>query len=143
MGLAGGAISDTLDPALLNDWMIMVLNWQLRNCLVEVTHEGKPVPELAESWESSADAETWIFNLRKGVEFHDGKTLEAEDVLFSMNHHRGEDTKSVARPYLKAVKEIKADGKHRIVFRLEKGNADFPFYMSDTHLKRKVGVTLL
>lgn len=134
MGMAGGAISDTLDPALLNDWMIMVLNWQLRNCLVEVTHEGRPIPELVESWESSADAATWIFNLRKGVEFHNGKTLDAEDVLFSMNRHRGEGSKSVARSYLKAVKELKADGKHRVVFKLERGNADFPFYMSDTHL---------
>ena len=40
LGMAGGAISDTLDTTILNDHAIMTLNWQLRNCLVEVNHKG-------------------------------------------------------------------------------------------------------
>ena len=134
LAMAGGAISDTLDPTVFTDLLIMVLSWQLRNNLVEINHKSKPIPELAESWESSPDAATWIFNLRKGVEFHNGKSFEAEDVIFSMNRHRGEDSKSVARAYLKPVQELKADGKHRVVFKLDRGNADFPYFMSDTHL---------
>jgi len=134
LGMAGGAISDTLDPALSTDHMMQLFNWQIRNCLVEINHESKPIPELAESWEATADAATWIFHLRKGVEFHNGKTLEAEDVIFSLNRHRAEDSKSIARPYLKAVRDIKADGKYRVIVTLEQGNADFPFLLSDTHL---------
>jgi peptide/nickel transport system substrate-binding protein len=130
----GGSTTDTLDPAThTSSWNINV-EWQLRNCLVEVDHNFKPIPELAESWESTPDAKKWIFNLRKGVEFHDGKPLDAEDVIYTMNHHRGEDSKSAAKPYLEPVQNITADGKHRVIFELSAGVADFPFIMGDYHL---------
>ncbi len=130
----GGSTSDTLDPAThTSSWNINV-EFQLRNCLIEIDDNFQPVPELAESWESSPDAKKWIFNLRKGVEFHDGKSLDAEDVIYTMNHHRGEDSKSAAKPFLKPITDIRADGKHRVIFELDAGVADFPFIMSDYHL---------
>ena len=76
---------------------------------------------------------TWTFKLRKGVEFHTGKTLEAEDVIHSINVHRGEDTRSTGKGLVAAVVDIKADGKDTVVFTLESGNADFPFTVSDYH----------
>ena len=36
------------------------------------------------SWEPSNDAKTWIFKLRKGIEFHDGSTLTAKDAVWSL-----------------------------------------------------------
>jgi peptide/nickel transport system substrate-binding protein len=132
--ITGGSTTDSLDPAThTSSWNINI-ELQLRNCLVEVDHNFKPVPELAESWESSPDAKKWIFNLRKGVEFHDGKTLDAEDVIFSLNHHRGKESKSAAKPYLKSIQSLKADGKYKVIAELSGGNADFPFIMSDYHL---------
>ncbi len=135
IGIAGGSTTDSLDPATITDIMVQTLSMgQLRNCLVEVDAQSKPIPELAESWEPSADASVWRFKLRQGVEFHNGKSLEAEDVIASFNHHRGEDSKSAAKSLLKPVKSIKADGKHTVVFELAEGNADFPFIVSDYHL---------
>ena len=67
----------------------------------------------------------------KGVEFHNGKTLTADDVVASINHHRGEDTKSAAKPLVKSITGIKAEGKDTVVIALEGGNADFPFIISD------------
>ena len=132
--ITGGSTTDSLDPAShTSSWNINV-EFQLRNCLVEIDHKFQPQPELAESWESTPDAKRWIFNLRQGVEFHDGKSLDAQDVIYSMNHHRGEDSKSAAKPYLEPVQEIKADGKHRVIFELNAGVADFPFIMGDYHL---------
>ena len=122
--ITGGSTTDTLDPAThTSSWNINV-ELQIRNCLVEVDHNFDTVPELAESWESSPDAKTWVFNLRKGVEFHDGKTLDAEDVIYSLNHHRGEDSKSAAKPYLASIVDLKADGKNRLIVELNAGNAD-------------------
>ena len=130
----GGSTTDSLDPAThTSSWNINV-ELQLRNTLTEINHNFQPIPSLAESWESSPDGKKWIFNLRKGVEFHDGKSLDAEDVIYAMNHHRGKDSKSAAKPYLKPVQEIKADGKHRVIFELNAGVADFPFIMADYHL---------
>ena len=141
--ITGGSISDSLDPAThTSSWHINVES-QLRNWLVEIDHNFQPIPELAESWESTPDAKKWIFNLRKGVEFHDGKTFDSEDVIYSFNHHRGEDTKSPARELLRAVTDIKKDGKYRVIFELDAGVADFPFIVSEYHTPIfKAGPTL-
>ena len=134
MGVAGGSTTDSLDPALFEDAFMQSVGWQLRNCLVEIDAKGTPIPELAQSWESTPDASKWIFKLRKSVEFHNGKTLDAEDVVFSINHHRGKDSKSAAKGIVDPIKDVKADGKNRVVFTLKGGNADFPYIMSDYHL---------
>ncbi len=135
IGMAGGSTPDSLDPATISDIMILNLSFgQLRNCLVEIDANGNTVAELAESWEPSADAATWTFKLRQGVDFHNGKRLEANDVIASFNHHRGKDSKSAAKSLLKSVKAIRADGKQVVVFELEEGNADFPYITSDYHL---------
>lgn len=134
LGVTGGSTSDSMDPGTLTSNMNQNLNWQLRNNLVEINHKLEPVPELAESWEASPDAKTWRFKLRQGVEFHNGKTLTVEDVLYSINHHRGEKSKSGAKAYLKSIADIKTDGKYEIIFELSGGSADFPFVLGDYHL---------
>ena len=133
--LTGGATGDSLDPAQINDsYMINVSSGQMRNNLTEIAPDGSLRAELAESWEASADAATWTFKLRKGVEFHNGKTLKAEDVIASFNHHRGEDSKSAATGIVQPIADIKADGDGVVVFTLSGGNADFPYLCSDYHL---------
>jgi len=135
LGLGGGSTTDSLDTATLPDFMAQQLSMgQLRNCLVEIDADGKPIPELAESWESTPDAAEWTFKLRKGVEFHNGKTMDADDVIHSINHHRGDKSKSAAKSIVKSIVELKADGKDRVVFKLNAGSADFPFVASDYHL---------
>ena len=133
--LTGGSTTDSLDPATNTSNHNINVNFQLRNCLVEIDHNFDPIPELAESWDSTPDARVWTFQLRKGVEFHNGKTMTAEDVIYSINHHRGEKSKSAAKPFLKSIQNIKSDTKFTVSFELESGNADFPFIMSDYHLK--------
>jgi peptide/nickel transport system substrate-binding protein len=109
------------------------------NHLTEILPDGNLGPELAESWEASPDAKTWTFKLRKGAEFHNGKTLEASDVIASLNHHRGEDTKSGAKGIVTPIAEMKADGKNVLAVTLNEGNADFPFVLSDYHLAIQPG----
>ena len=134
-GLTGGATSDVLDPAkTLDSYMINVSSGQLRNNLTEISPSGELIGELAESWEASDDAVTWHFKLRQGVEFHNGKSLTADDVIASLNHHRGEDTESAAKGIVDPVKDITADGDDTVVVTLNNGNADFPFLVSDYHL---------
>ena len=134
IGSTGGSSTDSMDPATFTSNMNQNINWQIRNNLVEIDHNFKPIPELAESWSSTPDAKVWTFKLRQGVEFHNGKTMTSEDVIFSINHHRGEKSKSAAKGYLKNIKDIKADGKYGVVFELTGGSADFPFILGDYHL---------
>ena len=132
LGSGHGSTTDSLDPGTYeNDWSAGV-GFTLGNYLTEVDASGKLVPELAESYDSS-DAKTWVFKLRKGVEFHNGKTMDADDVIASINHHRGEESKSAAKGVIAGVTDIKKDGDD-VVFTLDAPNADFPFLISDYHL---------
>ncbi|TDQ80799.1 peptide/nickel transport system substrate-binding protein [Dongia mobilis] len=134
IGIGHGATTDSLDPATYPDQMTGVVGWGASaNSLTEMDEKGNVVPDLAESFEPSDDAKTWVFKLRKGVTFHDGRTVTADDVVASYKHHMGPDSKSAAKSILASVAEIKADGDN-IVFTLNGGNADFPFYASDYHL---------
>jgi len=117
--LTGGSSSDRLDPAtFLDSYMINVGMGQLRNNLSELDENNQLIPELAESWDTS-DGQNWIFNIRKGVEFHNGRTLVANDVVASIQHHLGEKTKSGAKGIVAQIKEIKADGKNKVIMKLE------------------------
>ena len=132
-GLGHGSTSDSLDPATFLDLYMQTVNASARNNLTEIAQDGSLVPELAEGIDT-ADAKTWKFTLRQGVEFHNGKTLDANDVVASLNHHRGEDSKSAAKELLKPVVEMKAEGTNAVVVTLEDGNADFPVVLSDYHI---------
>lgn len=133
-GSGQGSTTDSLDPATTTHTFTQIINHALYNYLTEVDNTGNLVGELASGWEASKDAKTWTFKLREGVTHHNGKTLDAEDVIASINHHRSKDSKSAAKAIVEAVSEMKADGKNTVVFKLSGGNADFPFLMSDYHL---------
>jgi len=134
-GLAHGATTDSLDPATYPDTGTQVpLSGSLSNSLMEVDAKGDVIPDLAESVEPSDDAKKWVFRLRKGVTFHNGKDMTADDVLASFRHHMGPESKSAAKSLLEQVEDIKADGKDTVVFTLKGGNADFPYVASEYHI---------
>jgi peptide/nickel transport system substrate-binding protein len=130
MGLGYGSTTDSLVPGQNENGFLSVLSYSFQNQLTEIDNNGKTIPELAESYEASADAKTWTFKLRKGVEFHNGKTLTADDVIPSFNYHRGEDTKSAGKAFLDTVTSINKKGKYEVEFKLTEGNADFPSIVS-------------
>jgi len=133
-GMGYGSTTDSLDPGTYENSYIQSVGYAYGNNLTEVNNDGSLIPELAESYESSNGAKTWVFNLRNGVEYHNGKSLTADDVIATFNYHRGEDSKSAAKGLLTAIKEIKKDGDSRVIFELDGGNADFPYIVSDYHL---------
>ena len=133
-GTGYGSTTDTLDPGASENSFTQALHYSYGNQLTEVDNNGVLVPELAESFESSDDAKTWMFKLRSGVEFHNGKTLTADDIIATFNYHRGEDSKSAAKGLITAVSDIRKDGDNMVIFELEAGNADFPYIVSDYHL---------
>ncbi|MDD9923603.1 MAG: ABC transporter substrate-binding protein [Boseongicola sp.] len=129
-----GSTTDVLDPSTSENGFSLNVIYSRGNHLTEVSNTGELIGELAESFEPSSDAKTWVFNLRKGVEFHNGKSLTPEDVIATFNYHRGEDSKSAAKGLLTAVTDIRKDGDNQVIFELETGNADFAFIVSDYHL---------
>ena len=134
LGLGHGSTTDSMNPATFENLYMQVVGSAARSNLMEVGQNGDLVPELAESFDVSDDAKTWKFNLRKGAEFHNGKTVDSGDVVASINHHRGKDSKSAAKSLLEPIVEMKADGKNAVAITLKEGNADFPFLLSDYHI---------
>jgi peptide/nickel transport system substrate-binding protein len=128
-----GSTTDTLDPSTSENGFTLSSNYAWSNHLTEVGPDGSLRPELAESY-SSTDAKTWVFDLRQGVEFHNGKTMTSEDVIASLQYHMGDESKSAAKGLLTAVTSMKADGPNRVIIELASANADFPFIVSDYHL---------
>lgn len=135
VGCSGANTSDSMDGATQSDiYMQFLGHGMVFDCLTEVKADGTLVGELAESWEASSDAVSWTFKLRKGVEFHNGKSFVADDVIESLQHHVAEDTKSAAQPIVASIEEMKKDDDHTVTFTLKTGNADFPYLLSDYHI---------
>jgi hypothetical protein len=132
VGIGHGSTTDTLDPGLWDNLYVQVFAAARHNQLIEVDADSQLAPEIAESWESD-DGATWVFKIREGVTFHSGKTLTIDDVLASLNHHRGDASTSAVKPFFDAVTDIRADGQNLVVV-LNAPNADFPYLMSDYHL---------
>ncbi|MDC0948634.1 ABC transporter substrate-binding protein [Gammaproteobacteria bacterium] len=129
-----GSTSDNLDPGAWDAVFNQTMGSSIHNFLAEIDANGVPQPELAESIESSSDSKEWIFQLRKGVTFHNGRDITAADVVASINFHRGDDSTSAAKPLLTGINDIQADGIHTVRVTLNDGNADLPFIMADYHL---------
>ena len=120
--------------AITNHNINLSLYLQAFSCHGHSRANGQAVPELAENLEPSADAKTWVVKLRTGIEFHSGKTFDADDAIASLEHHRGEDSTSDAKSVANSLGNIRKDGQNTLIFELESGNADFPYLLSDYHL---------
>jgi peptide/nickel transport system substrate-binding protein len=131
--VAGGASSDTPDPATAMTSFALYLAANLYDTLVRADVNFGLHPALATSWSSSADASTWTFRLRDGVTFHGGGKLAAKDVAYSIGRilvpKLASPALSSIAPYLKASGISVADPS-TVKFQLVKPNAFFPQILS-------------
>ncbi len=78
--------------------------------------------DLAASWEVP-DPRTYVFKLRKGVRFHNGRELTAEDVKYSIDRIRDPKNGSVVRSVYAAVERVETPDAHTVVLKLNRPNA--------------------
>ncbi len=90
----------------------------LYNKLVTYDADLRVVGDLAESWDTP-DARTYIFHLRKGVLFHDGQELTAEDVVFTIQRILDPKTASPGRSYLDALDSVTASDRYTVRLHLQ------------------------
>jgi len=132
-GTGHGSTTDSLNPGTHENGFTQNLVYTYGNMLTEISNDEELIPELAESYDASPDAKVWTFKLRQDVQFHNGKTMTADDVLASFNFHRGEDSSSGGKSLLDPVVSITKKGKYEVQFVLNAGNANFPYLVSDYH----------
>jgi len=130
-----GSPKDTADPARSGHAGDHARMFQLYNGLTSTGSDLKPVGDLAESWEVNKDADEWIFKLRKGVTFHNGKTLEARDAVYSLRRILDP---AVGSPHRSAMgdidgNEMKALDATTVRIKLTRPNADLPAILASYH----------
>lgn len=134
LGLAGGATTDTLDPALWSDSYMIAIGYAVRSNLFEIGPDGSLLPDTVQVWEVSNNAKTWRFQTVKGATFSNGKSLTAADVVATLNYHRGPESRSAARAAFETVEDIQLDGPDAFIVKLNAPNVDFAYSLSDQHL---------
>jgi peptide/nickel transport system substrate-binding protein len=117
----------TLDPA---KFRVGGLEYNYAYCVFNrlTTQDAKlqVLPDLAASWESTPDLKTWTFHLRPGVKFHNGKALDAADVVFTYTRLKDKEIGSVLRAPLDVVTKVEAVDPLTVRFTLSISYADLP-----------------
>ncbi|AGB75462.1 MULTISPECIES: ABC transporter substrate-binding protein [Rhizobium] len=124
--------ADTLDPAKASLSTDYVRCCSLYNRLTFIDKAGVTQMELAESIESK-DAKTWTIKLRKGVTFHDGKELTADDVVFSLKRHLDPGVGSKVAKIAAQMTGFTAVDKSTVEITLANPNADLPTILALHH----------
>lgn len=101
----------TADPMAQNELLTNSINGHVYESLVMRGKKLEILPGLAASWKQTSPT-TWVFNLRKGVKFHDGSDFTADDVVFSMKRLQGPT--SNFRVYGNAVGEPRKIDSHTV-----------------------------
>lgn len=127
--------NDTLDPALAASSADYFRLRMFYGSLTRLTANLGYEPELAEEIYSNADATVWTFKIRKGVEFHDGKTLTADDVVYSMRRHLGKDSVSKASALVAMVERWEKVNDYEVRAVLNSPSADLPIILGTFHFK--------
>ena len=139
LGLDGGSASDTLDPALASATFAFVVCNTWGDTLVQSHPKtGRALPNLAESWDVSRDGLVWTFQIRKGVEFHNGKPLTVKDAVETLRRHSDKSSQSGALGLLGGIKSIDGHG-NELTITLKEPNADLPLVLTDYHLQIQPG----
>jgi peptide/nickel transport system substrate-binding protein len=115
----------TLDPHAQNEGPTHTLAHQIYEPLIIRDMTGAFEAALATDWAPKADdPNVWVFNLRQGVTYHDGADFTAEDVVFSINRAKSEQSRM--KELLSSVVEVRAVDDHTVEFVTDGPNPILP-----------------
>jgi peptide/nickel transport system substrate-binding protein len=139
-GAAGGSVKaavamphGAIDPILVNDSGSYQLIFQVAEFLCVTQPDLTLKPVLAESWSHNDDGSVWTFKLRRGVKFHDGRVMRAEDVVASFDRLSdpagASNALSVFKGLLSKGGTRKVDD-YTVAFHLDTPDGNFPYTVS-------------
>lgn len=126
----------TLDPHAQNEGPTHTLAHQIYEPLIIRDMTGAPQGALATDWAPKADdPNVWVFTLRQGVTYHDGADFTSEDVVFSINRAKSEN--SAMKELLNSIVEVRAVGDHTVEFVTDGPNPILPANLTNLFMMDK------
>jgi peptide/nickel transport system substrate-binding protein len=113
-----------LDPRIGTDAQSQHLDGLIFDGLVKLDAQMNIVPDLAERWESP-DPLTYVFHLRQGVKFHDGRLLTSADVKYTFDSLMSGEVKSVKRGTFPMLESVDTPDAGTVIFHLREPYASF------------------
>ncbi len=119
--------------------------------LTRIGPSGEVLPDLAESWTISDDGKVYTFKLRTGVKFHDGTDFDAEDVKFSLDRARADDSVNAQKGLFAEIHAVEAVDPATVQVTLKNPQGSFLYNMgwgdavmvapesADTNKERPIG----
>ena len=98
--------------------------------LTRFASDGSIIPGLAQSWVISDDGLTYTFKLAEGVTFHDGTTMDAEDVKFSLDRARAEDSANAQKALFASIADVEAVDASTVKITLSAPNGSLLFNLA-------------
>jgi peptide/nickel transport system substrate-binding protein len=126
---------NTLDPAKTKIGEEYIINFLIFSGVTEIDRSGIVRPDLAESWTASEDQKVWTFKIKRGVKFHHGRELDAEDIKATIERIMDKATGSVARVNLSIIDRIEVLDSHTIRFTLQLAYGSFADILSDRQVR--------
>ncbi|HUS97406.1 MAG TPA: ABC transporter substrate-binding protein, partial [Hyphomicrobiaceae bacterium] len=129
----------TLDPHARNEGPTHAFNHHIYEPLVIRNARGKVQPALADSWSVSENPKIWTFNIRKGVAFHDGTALTADDVVFSLGRARSPVSDIAIR--LSGIAHIRKIDSHTVQIETRGRDPLLPIQLTDVFIMSRQWTT--
>ena len=98
--------------------------------LTRFASDGSIHPALAESWDISEDGLEYTFHLRTGVSFHDGSTFDGNDVKFSLDRARAEDSTNAQKALFASIAEVAVIDDATVMILLSQATGNFLFNLA-------------
>lgn len=132
--IAIGAEPESLDPVNMTSAPAATVGEHAVERLIYMEEDGELTPMLATSWESNDDGTVWTFQIREGVEFHDGESLDAEAVKANLDRFIDPDVGAAYAFLLGDVESIEATGEYELTIRLQSSFAPILSHLSHSFI---------
>ncbi|MER8614792.1 ABC transporter substrate-binding protein [Mesorhizobium sp. M1216] len=131
--VAGPAPEGAIDPVLSGNYGAILMFQQVGEFLCVDGPDLLLKPSLATSWKPNQDGTVWTFTLRKGVKFHSGGEMKADDVVATMDRLADPKNSSNALSVFKGILQksgIRRVDDYTVEFHLDGPNGNFPYLVS-------------
>ena len=121
---------DSLDPHAAASAGTREVLFNIYEGLVKTGPTGELIPAVAESYKVSDDGLVYTFTLREGVKFHNGETVTAEDVIYSLNRCAEHSGDSALKSAFSAIRDLQATDEKTVTFRLDQSDMELIYFMT-------------